>query len=71
MRKGIWTVLATVFAMLTATTNAAAAYPDKPIQLIVPYSAGGSTDVLARAVAQVAPQPWRTRWIAAIRDDCP
>ena len=33
-----------------------AAYPDKPIQLIVPYSAGGSTDVLARAIGQVAPR---------------
>ena len=33
-----------------------AAYPDKPIQLIVPYGAGGSTDVLARAIAQVAPK---------------
>ena len=31
-------------------------YPDKPIQLIVPYSAGGSTDVLARAIGQVAPR---------------
>jgi tripartite-type tricarboxylate transporter receptor subunit TctC len=28
------------------------AYPDKPIKLIVPWSAGGSTDVLARAVGQ-------------------
>jgi putative tricarboxylic transport membrane protein len=56
MRKGIWTVPAIVFTMLAATTNAAAAYPDKPIQLIVPYGAGGSTDVLARAIAQVAPK---------------
>lgn len=31
---------------------AQAAYPDKPIKLIVPWSAGGSTDVLARAVGQ-------------------
>lgn len=27
-------------------------YPDKPVKLIVPWSAGGSTDVLARAVGQ-------------------
>ena len=33
-----------------------AAYPDKPIQLIMPYAAGGSTDLLARALAQVAPK---------------
>lgn len=56
MHKRIWTVLAAVFAVIAAATNAAAAYPEKPIQLIVPYGAGGSTDVLARAIAQVAPK---------------
>ncbi|CAB3708257.1 hypothetical protein LMG3458_03059 [Achromobacter deleyi] len=43
-------------AMLAATmasaTALAAGYPDKPIRLIVPYPAGGSTDVLARALGQ-------------------
>lgn len=34
----------------------AAEYPSKPIELIVPYAAGGSSDVLARAVSQVAPK---------------
>lgn len=56
MNKRIWTVLAAVVAGLAAAGNAAAAYPEKPIQMIVPYSAGGSTDVLARAIAQVAPK---------------
>jgi tripartite-type tricarboxylate transporter receptor subunit TctC len=44
-------------ALLGAAASALAAdYPTKPIQLIVPYSAGGSTDVLARAIGQVAPK---------------
>jgi tripartite-type tricarboxylate transporter receptor subunit TctC len=43
-------------AMLVAAAGVNAAYPEKPIQLIVPYGAGGSTDVLARAVSQVAPK---------------
>jgi tripartite-type tricarboxylate transporter receptor subunit TctC len=31
---------------------AAHAYPDRPIKLIVPFGAGGSTDVLARTIGQ-------------------
>ncbi|OZI71995.1 Bug family tripartite tricarboxylate transporter substrate binding protein [Bordetella genomosp. 12] len=37
---------------LAATTPAlAAGYPERPITLVVPYTAGGATDVLARTVA--------------------
>ncbi|SAI37476.1 putattive exported protein [Bordetella ansorpii] len=39
-------------ALLTAALPAAAAYPDKPIRLIVPYAAGGGTDTAARMIAQ-------------------
>ncbi len=57
MRNGTWTLFAAALAALGLASGAAAAdYPSKPIQLVVPYSAGGSTDLLARAVAQVAPK---------------
>jgi tripartite-type tricarboxylate transporter receptor subunit TctC len=34
------------------TAHAQGAYPSKPIRLVVPYSAGGAVDALARPVAQ-------------------
>ena len=48
----------TIAALLLAAIGVApvafaqAAYPNKPIRLIVPYAAGGPTDVLARVMAQ-------------------
>jgi tripartite-type tricarboxylate transporter receptor subunit TctC len=34
------------------TAASAAAYPERPLRLVVPYSAGGSTDTVARIVGQ-------------------
>ncbi|MBI5068129.1 MAG: tripartite tricarboxylate transporter substrate binding protein [Deltaproteobacteria bacterium] len=56
MRRLVWRLGAVVAALAAAGAVAAAEFPDKPVQLIVPYGAGGSTDLLARAVAQVAPR---------------
>ncbi len=52
MRKfGIIFVTAIVMAFTVGVSRAADEYPNKPIQLIVPYGAGGLTDSLARLVS--------------------
>lgn len=38
-------------SLLASVHSASAAYPDKPIKIVAPYSAGGSSDVVARAIS--------------------
>ena len=47
----IFKTIALASAFLTMAGTAFAQYPEKPIKVIVGYSAGGGTDVMARTVA--------------------
>src|SRR5258706_16040358 len=40
--------------------DAAAGYPIQPIRFVVPYSAGGGTDVILRIVAKYMSEAWNT-----------
>lgn len=51
LKKSAATLAALAFS--AAVGLAQAAYPDKPITMIVPFAAGGPTDTVARSVAQV------------------
>ncbi|WP_010142381.1 tripartite tricarboxylate transporter substrate binding protein [Oceanicola sp. S124] len=46
----------TALALALTATTALADYPEKPIEVVVGYSAGGGTDVMARTVAQFLEQ---------------
>lgn len=56
LRPGFAAVAAFLFA--TALPAGAQTFPARPVRLIVPYAAGGPTDVMARALAQRIGEGW-------------
>jgi tripartite-type tricarboxylate transporter receptor subunit TctC len=52
MRTKFWLIIgAVLLATSGLSTGARAEYPDKPIHIVVPYTPGGTVDLLARALA--------------------
>lgn len=51
-------VLAASMLSLTAPAQTAVAFPSKPIKIVVPFPAGGTSDVLARLIGQKMTEAW-------------
>lgn len=49
-RKSLFT--GSLFAGILVAAQAFAAFPERPVTLVVPFAAGGSTDVVARVIAE-------------------
>ena len=55
-------------AALLAAVNAQAAWPDKPVQVIIPYAAGAATDVLGRALIETLREQVGANFVVVNRD---
>ena len=59
-RRRFLTVAATVALLARSElASAQAAYPSKPVKMIIPFPAGGATDYAARAIGTALAERWR------------
>ena len=52
------TLLAWTLGLFLCQAGLAQNWPERPIRLVVPFTPGGSTDILARAIGQKLSQAW-------------
>jgi tripartite-type tricarboxylate transporter receptor subunit TctC len=56
MRLRLIVILTLAVSLAASLAAYGAEYPRKPIQMVIPFAAGGDTDIVGRAIAKVAPQ---------------
>jgi len=65
--KRISSLMLGLSALLIAGSAAAQTYPAKPIRVVVPYPAGGTSDILTRMVGAKLTESWGQQIIADVR----
>ncbi len=60
-------VLSTALFSPKASAQSADKFPDRPIKIVVPFAPGGSTDILARVIAQKMLENWGQQVVVETR----
>src|SRR5437899_10114254 len=58
MRGMLFGALLVVATAATASAQAPADFPNRPVKIVVPFAAGGPTDVVARILADLLTARW-------------
>lgn len=61
-------MIAGILAISGVATVQAAQWPDRPVTIVVPYSAGGGTDSIARLLAQKLTERWKQTVVVSNKD---
>ena len=66
-RRQLLKLIAVIAAFQALPTYAQTGFPAKPVRLVIPFTPGGSTDILGRAIAQALSESWRQSVVAENR----